>query len=344
MLNCSYCTYNTDRPYNLNRHIKHKHNSNDINNINTEHSGEKVALGGEKVALGGEKVALGGEKVALGGEKVALDGEKVALDDEKETLRCSECYKTFTRYRNLLQHKSICKKVHHVNECIQCHKVFAQKYGLYKHKKICKGLPLIPYVSPSEQPNQISTDTDAKNIVIQNNNSTNTLINNSNSNNTSTNNININVFPTSLHTDYSIQTDHFSLKELKKNIRKQSTFEAIGTSLRMVLQNTNNLPVKKKNLRSDNSYVHVGDNKWEIRKDNEVFGLISFHISRCFQVYLDGTNLSQLRTFYQEATEALEFVASDNIQYLERESIQMAKRIMDILLLRAYEVQNIEPS
>ena len=318
MLNCSYCTYNTDRPYNLNRHIKHKHNSNDINNINTEHSGEKVAL----------------------------DGEKVALDDEKETLRCSECYKTFTRYRNLLQHKSICKKVHHVNECIQCHKVFAQKYGLYKHKKICKGLPLIPYVSPSEQPNQISTDTDAKNIVIQNNNSTNTLINNSNSNsnNTSTNNININVFPTSLHTDYSIQTDHFSLKELKKNIRKQSTFEAIGTSLRMVLQNTNNLPVKKKNLRSDNSYVHVGDNKWEIRKDNEVFGLISFHISRCFQVYLDGTNLSQLRTFYQEATEALEFVASDNIQYLERESIQMAKRIMDILLLRAYEVQNIEPS
>jgi hypothetical protein len=81
----------------------------------------------------------------------------------------------------------------------------------------------------------------------------------------------------------------------------------------------------------------VGNNQWEMRKDKEIYGLISFHMSRCIQVYLDGNNLQQIQKYYQEATEALEFVATDNMEDLEKEYIKKAKRIMDILMISSYE-------
>jgi hypothetical protein len=52
---------------------------------------------------------------------------------------------------------------------------------------------------------------------------------------------------------------------------------------------------------------------------------------------LDGKNLNQLKKYYQEATEALEFAATDNMADLEREYVQKAKRIMEVIFLAAYD-------
>jgi hypothetical protein len=346
MLTCAHCTYSTKRKYNLHRHINSKHNGTiDTNIINNNTNNTTINTY---------------QKVTDDYQKVTVDYQKVTdiLPDENGKYSCKECYKIFTYKHNLIRHRNICKKITNPHECMCCHKVFQNKQNLCEHRKFhCKTTALVPYESKEvvpvvEKTNHtplqiIQTQTNIGVVENQNLNlnqiqSQTNIANIENQDNSK--NITINVFPTSLHSDYSINTDHFDIEELRKNIENQSIFEAVGTSLRMVLQNKNNLPVKKKSIKSKYSHVHLGKNKWEMRKDKEVYGLISFHISRCIQVYLDGANLKQLQKYYRQATEALEFVATDNMEDLEREYIQKAKRIMDVIVLSAYDRTDIEKS
>jgi hypothetical protein len=265
--------------------------------------------------------------------------------------KCPECYKEYKHKRYLTAHLEKCEKNKTPYECMLCKKVLSSRQALYLHKKNhCKGTDIVPYV-PLEASAMIGTDpaapstsagasTSAAASTINNG----TLINQVNqvttTNTNSNNNITINVFPQALESDFEINTDHMDIKRLKRNILNQTLYQAVGTSMRMVLENKDNLPVKKKNMRSNFSYVHVGDNKWEARNDSEVFGLISFHISRCIQVYLDGKNMKQLQEYYREATETLEFIGADlALDELkeEREVWQKAQRVMEVIKLGAYD-------
>ena len=331
MLNCAHCEYKTPRRYNLNRHILTQHYDIEFDEDKEYNIGEKVNVIGEKVNVGGEKVNVGGEKVNVASEK----------------LKCCHCYKVFTTERWLERHNEKCKKISSPTECRYCHRELSCKQSKCNHEKICKSTALI--VVPPPLPPSLYADSsvglDTVNTIIQNNIQEQQVIQTQNNVQEQTvineqnnqQNITINVFPSNLKSDYNINTDHMDIKRLKKSIKDQSIAEAVGTSLRMVLENKENLPVKKKNIKSEYSYIHLGDDKWEMRQDKEVFGLISFHISRCIQVYIDGNNLKQLQQYYQEATEALEFVSADSEEDIGREMIKKAKRVMDVIKIGAYD-------
>jgi len=356
MLTCSFCVYTTQRAYNLQRHILTKHTDNTniesiINDLNEKY-GKNVKNSGNNVKVNGNNVKGNGNNVKGNGNNVK--GECVPEKDTVKVYKCDECYKIFKHKKSLVRHTPLCEKTNDPHDCPTCRKHFSCRQALYEHKsQYCKGTDIVPYV-PQEASAMIGTDpaapsTSAAASTINNGTLINQVhqVNQVTTSNTTTttntnsnNNITINVFPQALESDFEINTDHMDIKRLKRNILNQTLYQAVGTSMRMVLENKDNLPVKKKNMRSNFSYVHVGDNKWEARNDCEVFGLISFHISRCIQVYLDGKNMKQLQEYYREATETLEFIGADlALDELkeEREVWQKAQRVMEVIKLGAYD-------
>ena len=337
MLTCAHCSYITSRTYNLNRHISSKHSSvsivplhNDSNDINTINYNQNINIEEQNTNIGEQNINMEEQNINIekSVEEISDDGTETKGNKE---YKCDMCYKYFSYLKTLKRHTAICKKIQHPYECMNCHKQFACSSSLCVHRKGCTSTALITTPSGTVPNNN---NIHAHTIDTLNNN---IIQNQQNIEQQNNQNITINVFPTSLHTDYSIDTSHIDEATLKKNIKHQSIYEAVGTSLRMVLENRDNLPVKKKSIKSNYSYVHLGEDRWEMRKDKEIYGMISFHISRCIQVYLDGKNLNQLKKYYQEATEALEFAATDNMADLEREYVQKAKRIMEVILLAAYD-------
>uniref|UniRef100_A0A6C0CUI0 C2H2-type domain-containing protein n=1 Tax=viral metagenome TaxID=1070528 RepID=A0A6C0CUI0_9ZZZZ len=351
MLTCAHCSYITSRTYNLNRHISSKHSSvsivplhNDSNDINTINYNQNINIEEQNTNIGEQNINMEEQNINMEEQNINMEEQNINIeksveeisDDGTETkgnkeYKCDMCYKYFSYLKTLKRHTAICKKIQHPYECMNCHKQFACSSSLCVHRKGCTSTALITTPSGTVPNNN---NIHAHTIDTLNNN---IIQNQQNIEQQNNQNITINVFPTSLHTDYSIDTSHIDEATLKKNIKHQSIYEAVGTSLRMVLENRDNLPVKKKSIKSNYSYVHLGEDRWEMRKDKEIYGMISFHISRCIQVYLDGKNLNQLKKYYQEATEALEFAATDNMADLEREYVQKAKRIMEVILLAAYD-------
>ena len=351
MLTCSFCVYTTQRAYNLQRHMLSKHADNTNIDIIINDLNKKIV---QNVYNDVENVNNIVENVYNNVQNVNTSVENVnnlyGKHGHTEVMyKCPECYKEYKHKRYLTAHLEKCEKNKTPYECMLCKKVLSSRQALYLHKKNhCKGTDIVPYV-PLEAGAVIGTDpaapsTSAAASTINNGTLINTQVNqvstNSNNTNNTNNNITVNIFPQALESDFEINTDHMDIKRLKRNILNQSIYQAIGTSMRMVLENKNNLPVKKKNMRSNYSYVHVGDNKWEARNDSEVFGMISFHISRCIQVYLDGKNLKQLQEYYREAAEVLEFIGADlALDELkeEREVWQKAQRVMEVIKLGAYD-------
>ena len=349
MLNCAHCSYTTNRTYNLNRHILTKHSSAYTMLLQDTNKEQFINNMEQFINIKEQNINIEEQNINIEEQYINIDNQNInieksieeASEDGTETqgtkeYKCETCYKYFGYLKTLKRHTSVCKKIQHPHECINCHKQFACSSSLCVHRKGCISTALIP-ASITNEPIPKQNNITAHTIDTLNNNIIQNQQNIEQQQNIENQNITINVFPSSFQSDFNIDTSHFDEATLKQKLKYQSLYEAVGTSLRLVLENRDNLPVKKKSIKSNYSYVHLGEDKWEMRKDKEIYGMISFHISRCIQVYLDGKNLNQLKKYYQEATEAFEFVATDNMADLEKEYVKKARRIMDVIFLAAYD-------
>ena len=352
MLTCAHCSYTTNRTYNLNRHITTKHSSASTVPLQDTSTEQFINITEQFINIKEQNINMEEQNINIEELNINIDNQNInieksieeASEDGTETqgnkeFKCETCYKYFSYQKTLKRHIGICKKIQHPYECMNCHKRFSSSASLCVHRKGCTSTALIPISSTSTTldtvPNQ--NNITAHTIDTLNNNIIQNQQNIEQQQNIENQNITINVFPSSFQSDFNIDTSHFDEATLKQKLKHQSIYEAVGTSLRLVLENRDNLPVKKKSIKSNYSYVHLGEDQWEMRKDKEIYGMISFHISRCIQVYLDGKNLEQLKQYYQAATEAFEFVATDNMADLEREYVKKARRIMDVIFLAAYD-------
>jgi len=348
MLTCAHCSYTTTRTFNLKRHINSKHCSKIITSSNNSSKEQNINIEEQNINMEEQFINMEEQNINMEEQNINMEEQFInienitdieyhnSINEGYKQYKCEYCYKFFVYKKTLKRHINVCKKKKHPHECIACHKVFACAPSLCVHRKSCIGTYLVTYEDTNNELVNIPIATnviDTQNVEllqnIQNQNNIQTQNN--------TQNITINVFPSSLQSDFSIDTSHFDVDKLKHKLKHQSIYEAVGTSLRLVLENRDNLPVKKKNIKSNYSYVHLGDDKWEMRKDKEIYAMISFHISRCIQVYLEGKNLNQLKKYYQEATEALEFASTDMVEDLEKEYVKKAMRIMDIIFIATYD-------
>ena len=111
MHKCSVCSYTTNKGFNLKRHIESVH------------------------LLAQDIVA---ENRCTDAENRCIYTENRCTDAENRcTFKCPSCYKVYSRYQRLLEHKSKCNFKSHPFECESCHNILSSYCTLARHRKTC---------------------------------------------------------------------------------------------------------------------------------------------------------------------------------------------------------------
>ena len=172
---CKFCDYQTNRNYNLLRHLNAKHKCQII-----ENNSEKTI---------GQNVIPNGQNVIPNGQNVIPKGQNVILNQNI----CKKCNKIYMTKKNLLIHEKKCKGVDDLT-CPRCMISFTNRHNKARHmkKNNCQPRSIIHARTPNPQNNITNNNTTNNNTT---NNNIETQINNNietQNNNNNTINININ--------------------------------------------------------------------------------------------------------------------------------------------------------
>jgi hypothetical protein len=194
--------------------------------------------------------------------KPIIDCSKPIIDCSKPIIDCYKhiiynkfikCNKFLSSKRNLEKHLLICKGVSNPLECHLCHKILANSSSKSRHLKNCK-LSLINNEQPSMPINNITNNIDTcTNIIVFNPNNPN---------------------------GKSLKTDHINLEFISKLLKIKEE-DAFSLYTKKILDNPENRCIKKTNLRSTFSEIHVGNNKWNSYYDSDIYPKFISEISNC---------------------------------------------------------------
>jgi hypothetical protein len=214
-----------------------------------KNKGKNINVEGSNINVGGSNINVGGSNINVGGSNINVD---INIDDTS----CIKCLKNFSSVKTLNRHKKICKGVSNTLECHLCHKVFTTPQGKSQHLKKC---------TISKESNTIIDQSQNAEVI---NNTTNNTTNN-------TINGNVNIQNTIvMYNDQNIEfkDDHITKRDLKKifNGASVQTIQAISTYALKLLENIDNLCIRKKHLTNSYCEVHVGNGEWKTRPEQSV--------------------------------------------------------------------------
>jgi len=148
MYECLECPYNTEKKYNLDRHIISKHK---------KASGNVVNSSGNVVNSSGNVVNSSGNVVNSSGNVVNKN-------------QCEQCQKVYSTSGNLKAHLLICKGIIKTLECEFCKKTYANNQSKTRHILTCKEKALTVINNNSNTDNSITTNitNNIQNTIIYN--------------------------------------------------------------------------------------------------------------------------------------------------------------------------------
>jgi hypothetical protein len=140
--------------------------------------------------------------------------------------------------------------------------------------------------------------------TVNGDHNTNTQINN---------NITIVVFKPESSDPTSFVIDHIDPKEFGRQITDTNDRDAVLAYTKALLENPSNRCVKKTNMRSSHSSVHIGENKWETRSDRVVYPSLVTQVANCFTDFLNGkrTELMMQRGALKRLQEFADYMADN---------------------------------
>ena len=280
---CTHCDYNSKWKCNVTRHMVRKHPASNVtpNAANVTPNASNVTPKASNVTPKASNVTL----------------------NSCDTNQCINCNKIFTRRQYLLNHIPKCKGATNTLTCEFCNMNFQFYSGKSRHLRICKVKKEIDsqalIVAPEPQSN--ASTSSSVNQVTQNAN----IINNNNTNNTTNNNLTVNNIMVFDPTHMELLNDHISKKEFTKLAFHHDFSKVLTDYSTALLRRSENQCVRKTNLRSTSSAVHVGNDKWEYHSDNQVLPKLLSNIADNFNDVKELYKVNiykQLETFMIDVT------------------------------------------
>jgi hypothetical protein len=269
---CEFCDYNSPKAYNLKRHMVRNHPS---------------AKGMQTSA---KSMQTSAKSMRVSAKSIQTPENICEIIDDKQ---CMHCNRVFTKKYNLKIHIEKCKGIVNPYECEFCNKVFKFKNNKYAHRIQCK----IKY----EEENNIINE-ENRNIQIQNI-TNNNIINNNNNSVTNNNNTVINQIVVFDPANMALLNDHISKKDFSNLLVNHDFTKILTDYSTALLSRKENQCVRKTNLLSASSAVHVGDNKWEYQTDKEIYPKLLSHIAGNFNEIKENLKVNiykQLDTFVED--------------------------------------------
>ena len=144
MFCCETCHYQSNKKYNLQKHIKnvHKRDATDKELCDTQIT-SKIT-------------------------QITSKNTQITSQNDKNIFTCQKCFKNFKTFHGYSKHQIICKGVSNVLECHHCHKVLATQQSKSKHLKICKMKEVKELVEKYTQniTNNTQNNTNTQNIIV----------------------------------------------------------------------------------------------------------------------------------------------------------------------------------
>jgi hypothetical protein len=258
------------------------------------------------------------QNVVLAQQNVVLAQQNVdpMQQNVSSHIQCGQCKKEFNTQWLLKRHIQTCKGKVLPTTCDYCKKTFTSRSGKHKHIRICKVKAEIDFkalvvVSQAHAPHVSSnevTHIDTQHVQQQNNIQQQTNI--------ETQTINIVIYNNVAGENVPVYSDHIKAKELAPFLvtdgSKPTTDKLTGVVreyTHRVMARPENQCVKKTNLRSSHSQVHVGNNTWECRLDKEVYPRMMNSIANDFSDYMHDH--FKRRDLYKSLDAFIDYMASD---------------------------------
>ena len=221
---------------------------------------------------------------------------------------CDMCNKEFTRTWYLRKHLDCCRGVKNPLQCEYCKKHFLHKDSRFKHYKVCKtkkeidSMALVPVADPSDvvQPTTINNNIETQNIQTQQN------IQNQN------NNQNVIIVYNPGSTEF--KTDHLKADDLQKILQLATPFvnsNAVREYTRQIMSHPENQCIKKEDLKSGHSEVHLGDNQWELELDRDIYPKLASNMANSMSDFLYTKRDQLRREMFDKLTKFVDHMADE---------------------------------
>ena len=263
---CSLCKDMFATKYSLIRHTGRKHKLSELTtNLKSSDADLKSSDNNRKISDDDRKNGNGN-----------LNTEE--HDDGTKKHRCHICYKNLSSNCYLLKHIKTCKGVINRLQCEYCEKEFKHEKSRFHHYKTCgtkKEMALIKEKEKEEKP------------TINNSGQINNLIGSGTQNVTQNNNIIIVYNPNGM-TPFS--TDHLKAEDFKKILQLASARldnRALEEYSKQIFENEENRCIKKTNIKLGHSQIHVGDNKWKLQLDKNIYPRLATDLANNMSGYVD---------------------------------------------------------
>ena len=227
-----------------------------------------------------------------------------------DTKQCTNCQKIFKRRQNLLLHLPRCKGTNNKLQCEYCNTIFTKRCSKSKHLRICKAKQEIDSNSLS-----IIPETNILDINPLQNNEVKQVTQNANIiNNTTNNNTIIQQIVVFDPKNMELLNDHITKKELQKMVINTDFSTVLTDYSTALLSRKENQCVRKTNLNSCSSAIHVGDNKWEFQTDKVIYPKLLTRIAYNFSDMKESFKIKvyeQLDTFIDDVASEAEDCHTD---------------------------------
>jgi hypothetical protein len=319
---CLYCGSNFTKKFNLKRHMIRIHKiseefieSNFTKNvshlsINSHPKTKNVSQETKNVSQETKNVSQETKNVSQETKNVSHTINKDILTETCNDLECNKCGKTFSRKWYLNIHSQKCEGSKYKNTCQYCLKVFSYASSFSKHNKICKAKKETE--SKSLIPLQEDSYQQLQNIPVQPTISGGNTLVNCNHNNIVNNSQNVNIIVYDKE-NMEFVKHHIDSKSVDRilNLAKPHINRQFVTEYsKQIFSNPENQCIKKGDLKSGHSEVHIGDDQWELDLDCNIYPKLACNMASTLSDFL-YTKRNQLRKDFDKIIGFLDYIADE---------------------------------
>ncbi len=148
MFCCETCQYQSDRKYNIRKHITNVHS--------------RDASDGE---LMNTQITSKNTQITSKNTQITSKNTQITSQIDKKISTCQKCFKIFKTFHGCKKHETSCKGVSNALECHHCHKVLASQQSKSKHIKTCKMKEIRELVSSQNITNNTQNN-NTQNVIV----------------------------------------------------------------------------------------------------------------------------------------------------------------------------------
>ena len=333
---CKICDYTFAKPFNLRRHLLRIHGYEDE---------EQITQNSSKITQNSSNTTQNSSSIAQNSSNVTHNSSNIELDTSflsKCIYECEKCNKVFSRKWSMQRHMDKCMGQVDLLSCEYCDKLFSHEKSRFKHYKICekkkeaeenpeafrKGKELIltdGNVGKLKTVLENVTPPTVSSIETQNNNiHMNTI---DTQNNIQTQN-NQNIILVYNPENIEFIRDHIGdeamnyIKRMYPSVDKRMVMDYS----KRLFDLPQNQCIRKQDLKSGHSDVHVGENIWEKVSDKVLYPQLACNVANNMSDYLNVKRDLLRKEAFEKIIRFVDYMADEG--YINTDNQEREKYIL----------------